>query len=263
MHGTAEHACRRLLKALQEGTSGEDITMAADVNPPAGTVRSGSFNYLEASVQSSLYRNGQVLTRRNRDGSDDAWEGVHLQPHPMPVHDARQLEPDERCTLSSNGFEFVACPLAEPATDFLDNEQVVRRYYPECADIVRTASGAAVVAAFDHNIRSATGKKSKHRIRGGQQVQGPARVVHGDYTLRSAPQRLRDLTRPSTSNDTLRTVLGEGESLLDEGRVEDALKSGRFAIINLWRSIAPEPVATHPLALCDAASVHPEGSGRL
>ena len=32
----------------------------------------------------------------------------------------------------------------------------------------------------------------------------------------------------------------------------------RFAIINLWRNIAEEPVATHPLALCDAQSVHPQ-----
>ena len=27
---------------------------------------------------------------------------------------------------------------------------------------------------------------------------------------------------------------------------------------NLWRTIAREPVATRPLALCDAATVHPE-----
>ena len=30
---------------------------------------------------------------------------------------------------------------------------------------------------------------------------------------------------------------------------------GRFAIINVWRNIAKEPVVTHPLALCDAQSV--------
>ena len=37
-----------------------------------------------------------------------------------------------------------------------------------------------------------------------------------------------------------------------------ALGEGRFAIVNLWRSIAEEPVARYPLALCDAASVHPD-----
>ena len=38
----------------------------------------------------------------------------------------------------------------------------------------------------------------------GQQVQGPAHMVHGDYTLTSAPQRLRDLAQPPGANDTLR-----------------------------------------------------------
>jgi hypothetical protein len=56
----------------------------------------------------------------------------------------------------------------------------------------------------------------------------------------------------------VQTLLSDGESLLDAAAVERVLAGGRFAIINLWRNIAPEPVATHPLALCDAASVQPE-----
>ncbi len=132
------------------------------------------------------------------------------------------------------------------------------RYYPQCADIVREASGASFVAAFDHNVRSAAGKQSQKQIDGGQQVQGPAHIVHGDYTLTSAPQRLRDLTKPPGANDTLRTLLAEGESLLDPSAVNRLLSGGRYAIINVWRNIAQEPVATHPLALCDAASVRPE-----
>ena len=40
--------------------------------------------------------------------------------------------------------------------------------------------------------------------------------------------------------------------------VEQAIGDRRFAIVNVWRNIAREPVATRPLALCDAASVHPE-----
>ncbi len=90
-------------------------------------------------------------------------------------------------------------------------------------------------------------------------MQGPAHVVHGDYTLTSAPQRLRDLTKPPTTNDTLRAVLGEGQSLIDPNMARRALgDDGRFAIINVWRNIAREPVATHPLALCDAHTVQPE-----
>ena len=210
------------------------------------------------AITPSLYRNGKVLTRRDRDGSDAGREGVDLVDCPMQVHDARDIEKVDRRTLARSGFELCARPLAEPDVDFLDNEQVVRGYYPECAEIVQEASGAAQVFAFDHNVRSATGKQSKQRIEGGQQVQGPAHLVHGDYTLTSAPQRLRDLAKPPSVNDTLRAVLPDGEALLDTEAVERALGGGRFAIINVWRNIAEAPVVTDPLALCDAGTVQPE-----
>jgi len=46
--------------------------------------------------------------------------------------------------------------------------------------------------------------------------------------------------------------------LLDPAEVEQAIgEHGRFAIINVWRNIAEEPVATHALALCDAQTVTP------
>ncbi|MEL6964460.1 MAG: CmcJ/NvfI family oxidoreductase [Pseudomonadota bacterium] len=218
----------------------------------------GSFRYMAETAKPSLFRNGKVLTRRDRDGSDAGSEGLDLETWEMPVKNARLLPASKQCTLDRNGYEVLTCPLAGPDIDFLDHEQVVRSYYPHCADIVREASGARVVAAFDHNVRSASGKKSKQRVEGGQQVQGPAHVVHGDYTLTSAPQRLKDLTKPPGKNDTLRKVLSEGEALLDAAAVERALASGRFGIINLWRNIAKEPVATNPMALCDAASVRPE-----
>ena len=218
----------------------------------------GSFRYMAETAQPSLFRNGKVLTRRDRDGSDAGSEGLDLEPREMPVKNARLLPASQQCTLDKNGYELRTRPLTGPDIDFLDHEQVVRSYYQHCADIIREASGASFVAAFDHNVRSATGKKSKQRVDGGQQVQGPAHVVHGDYTLTSAPQRLRDLTKPPGKNDTLRKLLAEGESLLDPAAVDRALSSGRFGIINLWRNIAQEPVATNPMALCDAASVDPK-----
>jgi hypothetical protein len=52
--------------------------------------------------------------------------------------------------------------------------------------------------------------------------------------------------------------LPAGQSLLEGSEIERLLIGGRYAIINVWRNIAPEPVVTHPLALCDAASVRPE-----
>ena len=222
------------------------------------SMRLGVFHYMQPSAETSLYRNGRVLTRRDRDGSDSGRVGVDLEEREMAILDARSFPPAGQPTLAANGFELVRQPMADPELDFLDHEAVVRGYYPECAGIVRAATGAATVAAFDHNVRSATGKSGQQRIAGGQQVQGPAHLVHGDYTLTSAPQRLRDLARPPTLNDTYRTALPGGATLLDADAVEEAVGQGRFAIINVWRNIAREPVATRPLALCDAASVRPD-----
>ena len=87
-------------------------------------------------------------------------------------------------------------------------------------------------------------------------MQRPIHVVHGDYTLASAPQRLRDLARPPGLNDTLRAVLDEGESLLTTEIVSRALDDGkRFTLINVWRNIGHSPVMSHPLALCDGQTV--------
>ena len=220
--------------------------------------RVGLFRYMSEVTAPSLHRNSKVLTRRDRDGSDAGSVGLDLETRQKQVQNARVLDQSEQRTLDQNGFEVLSRRLTSPDIDFLDHEQVVKNYYPHCAEIICEASGAGSVVAFDHNVRSASGKQGKRRVEGGQQVQGPAHVVHGDYTLTSAPQRLKDLTKPPSKNDTLRSILSDGESLLDGADVERALTDGRFAIINLWRNIASEPVSTHPMALCDAISVSPE-----
>ncbi|MEQ8663487.1 MAG: CmcJ/NvfI family oxidoreductase, partial [Gammaproteobacteria bacterium] len=220
---------------------------------PLGEPTRGTFHYLADATVPSLYRNGRVLTRRDADGSDGGSVGVELAAHERDVHDARQAT----CNLARNGFELLDDALGDEAIDFLDHVDVIRRYYGRCAALVAAATGGQAIA-FDHNVRSASARASARRISGGQRVQGPAHVVHGDYTLTGAPQRLRDLARPPSGNDTLRAVLPPGTPVIEPARVEHALSAqGRFAIVNLWRNIAPEPVETHPLALCDAQCVSP------
>ncbi|MEM7020421.1 MAG: CmcJ/NvfI family oxidoreductase, partial [Pseudomonadota bacterium] len=102
-------------------------------------------------------------------------------------------------------------------------------------------------------------KEGQAKIAGGQDVQGPAHMIHGDYTLRSAPDRLQQLAQVPSGNDTLKGFLPEGTSLIPEDDAIKALEGNRrFAIINVWRNIVDEPVATHPLALCDSQTVSPE-----
>ena len=220
--------------------------------------RPGAFNYLNDQAESSLFRNGRVLTRRDIDGSDGGSLGVSTASYTKVVCNARELGGADRKTCERNGFEILQAPLDNPDLDFFDHHNVVGDYYKECEQLVAAATGARAFA-FDHNVRSAQGKSNKTRITGGQQVQGPAKMVHGDYTLFSAPQRLKDLANPPNVNDTLRSVLPEGGSLISQDDVACALApGGRFAIINVWRSIAEEPVQVDPLAMCDAQTVTPE-----
>ena len=222
--------------------------------------RPGVFNYMDGTAESSLFRNGRVYTRRDLDGSDGGTFGVDTLAQTMTIQDARALEGSARKSCAINGFEMLDAPLESLGVDFFDHQQVVGTYYRECEALVAASTGARAFA-FDHNIRSAQGKASKRRIAGGQQVQGPAKMVHGDYTLVSAPQRLRDLSQPPNANDTLRSFLPEGQALIaseDVAQILDQDEQSRFAIINVWRSIADEPVQTDPLAMCDAQSVEPE-----
>jgi hypothetical protein len=215
--------------------------------------------YLAASVESSLYRNGKVFTHRDHNGNDDAYHGAVTEQRDVLIRDARRLEPSHRRQLGVHGLELLHRPLARPDLHFFDNRQVVREYYPECAEIVRRATNAGHVLAFDHNIRRTQGKESDRPIADGQQVQKPIYVAHGDYTLVSAPQRLRDLARAPGMNDTFRSVLREGEPLLSAEVVSRTLNEHRrFALINVWRNIDRSPVVADPLALCDGQRVAPE-----
>lgn len=190
---------------------------------------------------------------RDDQGSFVSGEGIETESLQLPIYDARQLTLANAMTLDQNGFELLHAPVEQ--YDFMNHQQVIGRYYADCESLVAKYTGATTWA-FDHNIRSAAGQTAGLKVSGGQDVQGPAHIVHGDYTLRSAPERLMQLATPPRVNDTLRNVIGPDSALLPQDVVDQALaEGGRFAIVNVWRSIADEPVATHPLALCDGQMV--------
>ena len=118
----------------------------------------GFFNYMSPDSQSSLYRNGKVLTRRNLEGTDSEWVGVNYEKYEVTVNDARE---GVSATLEQQGFQLLENDIEGLNIDFVDNEAVLHTYYPLCADVVKDAVNARAVYAFDHNIRSAAGKKSK------------------------------------------------------------------------------------------------------
>lgn len=217
-----------------------------------------SLTYLADRVEPSLFRNGKVFIKRDLDGNDSDGAGVIKTTQSVVMHNARAVDKSEQPNLKQNGFELFNKPVITENLDFFDNQQILEKYYPECTEIVKQAVGAKKVLAFDHNVRSATNHDSKTRLEGGQQVQPPIQFVHADYTLSSAPQRLRDFAKPLGRNDTLRATLADGETLLTEEEVIHALdreNGGRFEIINLWRNISNAPIEKHPLGFCDSRTV--------
>ena len=141
----------------------------------------------------------------------------------MSVRNARLLPND--FTLDREGFAFVDHETA--VTDFQDDDQLASIYNAEAEALVRTHTGASRALVFDHTRRS-----SSQNLREAHNARDPANAAHTDYTDWSAQKRVE-------------AVMG------DEA---EALLSGRFAIVNVWRSTAGV-IEEWPLALCTWDSV--------
>jgi hypothetical protein len=142
---------------------------------------------------------------------------------PVLIHDARAVL--DQLSLEEQGFVLSRHKTA--VTNFFDVKEVRAVYYPEIEQLLRETTGAAKAVAFEYDVRSAS--KAERAAKG---VRQPVKVVHDDYTEKSAPERVR-LYLP---------------------READALLKEHYAVINVWRPIRG-PVLDTPLAVCDAQSI--------
>jgi hypothetical protein len=147
------------------------------------------------------------------------------EPHRFAIHDVRPVA--DKLSLDREGLALVAHRSA--VTDFYDEEGLRRVYYPEAERLVAAATGGSRVLVFDHTIRRRIPGTADRTTGAPRQ---PVPRVHNDYTVRSGPQRVRDLL----------------------GSEADALLRRRFSVINVWRPIRG-PLRDAPLAVCDAQSV--------
>jgi hypothetical protein len=145
-------------------------------------------------------------------------------PHTVSIHDGRAIL--QQLSLDQHGFLLTSHETK--VRNFYDEQEVRAVHYPEVERLVKDVTGAVKVLVFDHNVRCAPMAK-----RGENGAREPVRVAHNDYTLRSGPQRVRDLLEAD-----------EAEARLQH----------RFAVINVWRPIRG-PVLEAPLAVCDARSM--------
>ncbi len=147
------------------------------------------------------------------------------EPHTVPIFDMRPIA--DGLSLDRQGFALVDAPTA--VTDFYDEDQVRSVYYKEAEALLKQATGASRVVVFDHTIRR---REEGVEDRTPGTPRQPVSRIHGDYTERSGPQRVRDLMG-AEANDLL---------------------TRRFEIVNVWRPIRG-PLYDAPLAVCDAGSV--------
>ena len=148
--------------------------------------------------------------------------------HTMPIYDGRTIL--EQLSLDKQGFLLKRHETA--VANFYNEQEVQTVYYQEVERLVKEVTGAVKVVVFDHTVRCASmAKRDEHN------AQEPVRVAHNDYTLRSGPQRVRDLLAAEEA---------------------EGLQQQRFAEINVWRPIRG-PVGDTPLAVCDAQSISPQG----
>ena len=63
------------------------------------TATTGTVSYQAASAKSSLYRNGEVLIRRDGDGSDNGYKGPSREEREVTIRNARLLEHNQRRTI--------------------------------------------------------------------------------------------------------------------------------------------------------------------
>ena len=160
-----------------------------------------------------------------------------------PARGARSVRPSAATALSCCTDPFSAAIWISSTT---------RRCVGSTTPNAQTSSGLRRerrhVIPFDHNVRSATAYKAKKQSKGGQRVGRPEHITpRRDYTLLSAPERLRMLAEPPSATDTMREFVEPGQGLLEPELVDRGLApDGRFAIVNVWRNIAHEPVAVPP-----------------
>src|ERR1700719_4021888 len=178
---------------------------------------------VEATLNYIVDDGNKVFTIVASPGGSDTRSGGTPDPRRVVIHKGRPHAKD--FVLERNGFCFVGHDTK--VVDFFDEAEIRRVYYPEMEALIKAESGPKRVVVFDHTLRTADDE-----LRESKKIREVVRRVHNDYTEWSAPQRVRDI------------LPDEAEELLQR----------RFAIVQVWRPIR-HPVETHPLAICDAASL--------
>lgn len=164
---------------------------------------------------------GSAVYHASQAGGAAAAHDGQYRWHEVDIADARGRD------LSLDRQGFMLMPHNSAVADFSDDAALADIYEPEIDRLLRAVTGARRVHVFDHTRRAASDNLRRNRT-----MREPSSVIHNDYTSWSAEKRLAEM------------LPHEAASLFAQ----------RFAIVNVWRSIAGT-VETMPLAFCDSTTL--------
>lgn len=150
---------------------------------------------------------------------------LNLVSHEVEIEDFRGRR--EATGLSTTGYGLIDHSSA--VSDFMDDEQVERRYIPEIAELIRGLTGAPRVAVTRPVFRW-----SERELRPDKVNSRPGRFVHVDYSLGA----FHDFARTHLAGDP------DAEMWL----------AGRYAAFNIWRVLS-EPPQDCALGVVDRRSI--------
>ena len=135
-----------------------------------------------------------------------AESNADFRAHTVEIRDARRRE--RPLSLDADGAALIT--QQSVLRQFGDADAVRRRYYPQSAELIRAATGAAQVVVFDHNVRrSGTAARSDW-----YSPRRPVFHVHTDFTARSARWRAETVLgraiAPDECNHSLCRLCGIG-----------------------------------------------------
>jgi len=195
----------------------------------AQTINSSRQQTLQAELKFLADLSAPLVYVPSKGGGDQTEHLGNYQTHEVNIHDAREQLPS--ADLDAEGFTLLSHKSA--VNDFYDDAALRSTYHAELIDVLKRETNAQRVEVFDDTRRSSSSEKQRQHG-----ARDPANIVHNDYTHESGPKRLVDF-------------------FSDAPEEIPRLTQRRFAIVNAWRPIG-EPVADHPLVLCDARTVRDE-----
>ena len=121
-------------------------------------------------------------------------------------------------SLDTNGFVLTQHETA--VGDFYDPDEVKSVYYPEVERLIKRVTGAERVVIFDHIVRNPVLAE-----RGEKGARPPAKIVHNDYSFKSAPRRVRDHL-PEEADRLLKNRFRRDQRMARDSRPDRKLAAG-------------------------------------